>query len=108
LPRLPRAKPRGLSLLFQIERTYIIVDKRQGLMTPGSSRAPSHVAISDTHVVTRGKSQLLCLGSMKSGIPKTNASLDVSAILFTGIRALANVAAQHVKENHRGALPKSV
>ena len=44
---------------------------------------------------------------MNPGIPTTDALLDVSAI-FTGIRALAKVAAQHVKENHRDELPKSV
>ena len=62
------------------------------------------VAISDTHPVMRGRSrsQLQCLESMNPGIPTTDASLDVSAIL-TGICALANVAAQNVKENHCGA-----
>jgi len=67
------------------------------------------VAISDTHAVMQGRSrpQLQCLESMNPRIPTTDASLDVSAIL-TGICALANVAAQNVKENHCGAPPKSV
>jgi hypothetical protein len=41
---------------------------------------------------------------MNPGKPTTDALLDVPAI-FTGIRALENFVAQHVKENHCGALP---
>ena len=46
------------------------------------------------------------LESLNPRIPTNDASLEVSAI-FTGMRVLTNVAAQHVKENYCGALPKS-